>query len=139
MSRQDAAIKAWVLSDPDGVAAVLDAGTLLEDGHRLWQGAKTPEGSGLVPRDGLYLVVHRLAYALYRGPDALPVGRASRGRNDPVITRLCLRMGCVTDHHLARVRRCHVGWTPLDPVPLVLPDEPRYWAENKWRALAPIH
>jgi len=143
MSRQDAAIKAFVLVDPVGVAELLREGTAWDGGCLLWTGRVWPNGAGslTIPGPdgrGVPVSAHRLAYALYRGVDALPTGTASLGKNGPCVAQLCLVKACVASAHLARIRKSQIGYVPLDPVPLVLPDEPRFMAENKWRALAPV-
>lgn len=142
MSRQDAAIKAFVLTDPVGVAELLSRETAPEGGCLLWTGRLWANGAGSVSIPGpdgrgVPVSAHRLAYALYRGVDALPPGTVSLGRNGPCVAQLCLVKACVASAHLARIRKAQIGYVPLDPIGWVLPDEPRYLAENRWRALAP--
>lgn len=144
MSRQDAAIKAFVLTDPAGVGYLLTSSTdLAVSGCWLWSGKCWPNGAGALTIPGpdgrgVPVSAHRLAYALYRGPEALPPGLGSTGKNSPCVAQLCLNRACVASGHLARMRKSQIGYVPLDPVPAVLPDEPRYMAENRWRALAPV-
>lgn len=144
MSRQDAAIKAFVLTDPAGVGHLLVSNTdVTASGCWLWSGRCWPNGAGAVTIPGpdgrgVPVSAHRLAYALYRGVEALPLGTASLGKNGPCVAQLCLVKACVASPHLARIRKAQIGYVPLDPIGWVLPDEPRYLAENRWRALAPV-
>lgn len=144
MSRQDAAIKAFVLTDPAGVGYLLTSNTdLAASGCWLWSGKCWPNGAGALTIPGpdgrgVPVSAHRLAYALYRGVDALPPGLGSTGKNSPCVAQLCLKRACVASSHLARMRKSQIGYVPLDPIGWLLPDEPRYMAENRWRALAPV-
>ena len=130
MSKQDDAIKAWVASDPDGVLAAVMAKTVREGSCLVWQGP--PPGLVNIPSVGMVLV-HRLAYALYRGPDALPAAVGRPGRNHPVVHRLCMNKRCVESWHLARARFSEFGFDSIIPDSWLLPDEPRFKAENRWR------